>query len=334
MAGTLHRVSFRVGLLALLTVVVAAGAMLVGHVWLPPGDLLSGLFAGSEDTAAIIVREIRAPRVLLGLMVGGALGLSGAALQGLLRNPLADPGVVGVSSSAGLGAVIAIYYGLGAAHVLAIPVCAIVGALVATAVLFALAARDASVLTLILAGIAVSSLATAMTALMMNFAPTPFSLQDMVLWLMGSLSNRSMVDVALAAPFIGVGMGLLLTAGRGLDALTLGEDAARSLGINLKSLRLRVILGTALAVGGGVAVSGTVGFVGLVVPHIMRALISVEPGRLLVPSALGGAILLTLADLLTRIPVGQAEVRLGVITAFLGAPLFLYIVLRTRGLMR
>lgn len=314
--------------------VIALASLLVGSTWLSPVEVISGLFASNEDINAIIIREIRLPRVLLGLMAGASLGLSGAALQGLLRNPLADPGVIGVSASAGLGAVFAIYFGLSSVFLLAVPLFAMTGALLATLVLFVLASRDTSVLTLILAGIGINGLAAALTSLVMNFAPTPFSLLDMVMWLLGSLSNRSFTDIALAGPFMVLGWALMAGVGQGLSALSLGEEAAQTLGVDLKRLRLQVILGTAISVGAAVAVCGTIGFIGLVVPHIMRHFYGHDPRRILLPSAIGGAIFLSLADMLTRIPLSSGELRLGVVTAFVGSPVFLWIVIRTREVMR
>lgn len=315
-------------------VLIAFASLLVGSTWLSPGEVLGGLFAGGEDINAIIVREIRLPRVLLGLMAGASLGLSGAALQGLLRNPLADPGVIGVSASAGLGAVFAIYFGLSSVFLLAVPLLAMAGALAATLVLFALASRDTSVLTLILAGIGINGLAAALTSLVMNFAPTPFSLLDMVMWLLGSLANRSFTDIALAGPFMVLGWVLMAGVGQGLSALSLGEETAQTLGVDLKRLRLQVVLGTAISVGAAVAVCGTIGFIGLVVPHIMRYFYGQDPRRILLPSALGGAVFLSLADMLTRIPLSGGELRLGVVTAFVGSPVFLWVVIRTREAMR
>lgn len=321
-------------LLAVSIILVGFLSLLVGSSWLSPGEVLTGLFGSADDINTIIVREIRLPRVMLGLMAGASLGLSGAALQGLLRNPLADPGVIGVSASAGLGAVFAIYFGLASVFVLAVPLLAMAGALLATLVLFALASRDTSVLTLILAGIGINGLAAALTSLVMNFAPTPFSLLDMVMWMLGSLSNKSFTDIALAGPFMVLGWLLMGGVGQGLSALSLGEDTAQTLGIDLKRLRLRVILGTAVSVGAAVAVCGTIGFIGLVVPHIMRAFFGHDPRRILLPSAIGGAIFLSLADMLTRVPLPGGELRLGVVTAFVGSPVFLWIVIRTREVMR
>jgi iron complex transport system permease protein len=309
-------------------------ALLVGSTWISPFKVLAGLFGAGEETHAIIVQEIRLPRVLIGLMAGASLGLSGAALQGLLRNPLADPGVVGVSASAGLGAVIAIYFGLASLSMFAVPVFAMGGALGATFILYALASRETSILTLILAGIAINAMAAAATSLVMNFAPTPFSLLDMVMWLMGSLANRSFTDLILAGPFMIIGWFLMGGVGQGLSALSLGEEAAQTLGVDLKKVRLQVIIGTAIAVGAAVAVCGAIGFIGLVVPHIMRYFFGHDPKDILLPSAFGGAIFLVLADLITRIPLASGELRLGVVTAFIGSPVFLYIVVKTREGMR
>jgi iron complex transport system permease protein len=276
------------GMLLAALLAVMAGGLLVGDAPLGLGDALVALAGQGDPRLVFIVQDIRLPRILLGALVGASLGLSGAAVQGLLRNPLADPGVVGISGAAGLGAVVALYYGAAAELALTVPFFAIVFSLGATAVLAWLAGRDASVLTLILAGVAISSLAGALISLAMNLSPNPYLLSDIVLWLLGSLANRSFTDVMLAGPFMVAGWILLLSAGRHLPALTLGEEAAASLGVDLRRLRLQVIVGAALSVGASVAVSGIVGFVGLVAPHLARPFVGYDPGRLLVPSALGG----------------------------------------------
>ena len=317
-----------------LLVVAALMSGMFGQVTLSPGEFVAALTGGGNEGISIIIWELRLPRILIGMLAGATLGYTGAALQGLLRNPLADPGVIGVSASAGLGAVIAIYMGFAAVSAFAIPLMAMVGALVATLILMALAARDSSVLTLILAGIGISSLATAGISLVMNFAPSPMSLQDMVLWMLGSLENRTFDDLLLAGPFILLGWAAMIGVGQGLNALSLGSDTAHSLGINIKHLRWRVVLGTALSVGATVSVCGAVGFVGLVVPHIVRAFIGYEPRSLLLPSALAGAVLLTFADILTRLPFGHGQLRLGVVMAIIGAPLFIHIIFKTRESMR
>ncbi|WP_312224931.1 FecCD family ABC transporter permease [Stutzerimonas nitrititolerans] len=278
----------------------------------------------------IIVNEIRLPRVLLAILVGASLGAAGAALQGLLRNPLAEPGLLGVSSSASLGAVLCLYYGFATLTPWLLPAAAMGCAALATLTLYAITRRRASNLTLILAGIALSSLAAALTSLAINLAPNPTDMQDIVLWLMGSLSDRSFADVRLCLPFILIGLVLLLTSGRALDALTLGEDEAASLGVNLARLRLQIVVGTALCVGASVAVTGAIGFIGLVVPHLLRRWVDYHPARLLGSSALGGAALLLAADIVLRLVSGAQELMLGVVTALIGAPFFLVLVLRQR----
>lgn len=316
------------GLVAVLLALSLAG-LLLGPVSRNPWQTLTGLLGGDQRLAAIVL-EIRLPRVLLGLLVGASLGLSGAALQGLLRNPLAEPGILGVSASAGLGAVLALYFGWAQVTLWALPSFALLGALLATAFLALLATRDSSPLSLILAGVAVSSLAVSLTSLALNLAPNPLALSEMVLWLLGSLRDRGLSDVALAAPFMLIGWMLLLSVGRELDALTLGEDAARSLGVRLGWLRARVIGGTALAVGAATAVTGSVGFVGLIAPHLLRPWVGYQPSRVLLPGALAGAALLAAADLGIRLLPTQQELMLGVVTALLGVPFFVHLLLRTR----
>ena len=294
------------------------------------GELLSGLFGGGDSAAALIARELRLPRALLGLVIGGALGLSGAALQGLLRNPLAEPGLVGASGMASLGAVVVLYFGLASAFPFAVPVAGVAGALLAVGMLYALAGREANTATIILAGVALNALAGAGVALALNLSPSAYAAVEIAFWLLGSLADRSVQHLALAMPFIAVGVALLLSVGRSLDALALGEETAASLGIDLKALRLRAILGTGLAVGAGVAVAGSIGFIGLVVPHLLRPVFGHEPSRLMWPSALGGACLLLAADLGVRLIPSPQELKLGVLTALVGAPFFLGLMWRMR----
>ena len=333
-SGSGPRAGIFPALLALALVAIMALAMLIGPVPLTPGEVLDGFFAPVDESGAIIVRELRLPRVILGAIVGAALGISGAAMQGLFQNPLAEPGIVGVSASASAGAVFALYFGLTSSIALAVPVSAMAGAMLGMLILFTVAMRDASVLTLILVGVALNAFAGALTALALNLSPNPFALNDIVLWLMGSLTNRSFLDVWLAAPFVMIGGAILFASRRGLAALTLGEEAARSLGVNVRSLRAQVIAGSALAVGASVAVTGAIGFVGLVVPHVVRPFVAHDPARILLPSALGGAILVVLADIAVRLAPGGQELKLGVVTALLGAPFFLYLVIATRRAMR
>ncbi|MGC9954286.1 MAG: iron ABC transporter permease [Rhizomicrobium sp.] len=308
----------------------ACWSFLLGPSELSPRALFAGLLDG-QGAAGVIAREIRFPRAALALVVGAALGSSGAALQGLFCNPLAEPGVTGVTSTAGLGAVLALYFGFAAAHALALPAFAIAGALVAAGILYLLSRSGAGVVALILAGVAIASFATALTALALSFAANPYAMSEMVLWMMGSLKDRTLDDLAFALPLTGAGLALLLTAARGLDALTLGEDAARSLGIDVASVRGRVIVGVALATGAATAAAGAVGFVGLVVPHLLRPFCGYQPARLILPSALGGAVLVTAADVAVRLIAPDGQLLLGVVTAMLGAPFFLWLILRMRG---
>ncbi|MFG1262887.1 FecCD family ABC transporter permease [Xanthobacter aminoxidans] len=317
--------------LGLLVLVLFSASVAVGYAPLDLRAAFADLLAGRQSLAALVLSELRLPRAILGAAVGFSLGLTGAALQGLMRNPLADPGVVGVSGAAALGAVIAFYFGFSASFALALPLGGLMGAAAATAVLLALAARGAGTVMLILAGVALSSLAGALTALALNLAPSPYAALELVFWLMGSLADRSLVHVALALPFMVVGWGLVLATGPALDALTLGEDAAESLGFPLRRVRLLVIGGTAAAVGASVAVAGAIGFVGLVVPHLVRPLVGHRPGRLLAASGLAGAALTLGADILVRLVPTRPELQLGVVTALIGAPFFLFLLARLRG---
>ncbi|MBA8903513.1 iron ABC transporter permease [Phyllobacterium sp. P30BS-XVII] len=319
--------------LVLLTCLMFVLSLLIGPAALGTADSIRALLTGQGDAIVLVMREIRLPRALLGLMIGATLGLSGAVLQGYLRNPLAEPGLLGVSASASLGAVIAIYTGLSLAFPLALPLMALAGAVLAVLLVQALAGRGGSTLTIILAGIAVSSFAGAMTTLALNLSPNPFAAMEIVYWMLGSLTDRSMLHVQLAAPFILVGWVLLFSLGRSLDALTLGPDAAASMGINIKRVQLFAILGTAASVGAATAVAGAIGFVGLIVPHILRPLVGARPSRLLPASALGGASMLLAADILVRLIAPGRDLKLGVLTAIIGAPFFLWLVFRTRRTM-
>ncbi len=280
--------------------------------------------------ARIVLTEIRLPRALLGLLVGAALGLSGAALQGYLRNPLAEPGLLGISGGAALGAVTAIHCGLAARLALALATRRPDRRRLAAIAIVALPACSGATTTLILAGVAVSAVTAALTTLALNLSPNPFASVEIMVWLMGSLTDRSLMHVWLAAPLIAVGLAMLLTTGRDLEALSLGEDAAQNLGVDHKGLRFKIIAGSALAVGAATAVAGSIGFVGLIVPHLLRPLVDDSPGRLLLPSLFGGAALVLSADVALRIVAPYSDLRLGVLTALIGAPFFLSLVLRKR----
>lgn len=316
-------------LLLLAALGFGAWSLLLGPTHIAPYDLLRGLFDG-QGTAGIVAQEIRLPRAALALVVGAALAGSGAALQGLFANPLAEPGVTGVTSCAGLGAVVALYFGLVGVDPLSLPVCAVAGALISAVILYALSKGGAGPVALVLAGVAIASFATALTALALSLAKNPYAMSEMVLWMMGSLKDRTLNDLAYALPLTLVGMALLSSAGRGLDALTLGEEAAESLGVNVASVRGRIVLGVALATGVATAAAGAVSFVGLVVPHLLRPFYGHQPSRLILPSALGGAAMVAAADVGLRLIAPDGQLLLGVVTAMFGAPFFLWLILKLR----
>jgi iron complex transport system permease protein len=315
-----------VGLVALLALI----SLGTGPVQLSPLTVIAALFGGGGEVQQVIVQEIRLPRTILGLAIGLILGLSGAALQGLLRNPLASPSLFGAPQSAAFGAVLVISLGLADVRSYALPVAAIVAAFASVFVLLAVAGRNAGLLLLILAGLAISSLAGAATALVMNLSSNPFVVLEITFWLLGSLEDRSFRHVALALPFIAAGALILLSQRNAFRALTLGEETAQSLGVDVGRLRLLLIVGVALGVGGAVAVTGTIGFIGLVAPHLMRPLVGHDPGRLLVPSALTGAALLLAADIAVRIIPSSSSIKVGVLTSIIGVPFFLYLIMRER----
>lgn len=302
----------------------------IGPSAIDPLTLFADWRRGSDTLATLIFVEIRLPRALLALSVGAVLGMSGAAMQGLLRNPLAEPGLLGVSGSAALGAVLALYYGLGTVSWLMLPLFGMLGAGASVLLILLLAGRHASVSALLLAGVAVSAMSSSGIALALNFAPNPFAMSEMVYWLLGSFANRTLQEFLLTLPFMLAGLLLLWSRARFLSALTLGEETAQSLGFEVTRERLLVIFATALAVGAAVAVSGAIGFVGLVVPHLMRPLVGHEPGRLLPVSALAGAALMLLADISVQLLSPQQELKVGVITALVGGPFFLALILRLR----
>jgi iron complex transport system permease protein len=318
-------------ILGLLVLVLTVTSIAVGYAPFDVPAAAGDLIAGRATLPALVLWELRLPRALLGSLVGFSLGLTGAAMQGYLRNPLADPGILGISSAAALGAVVVFYGGFAASLSLALPLGGIAGAAVAALALNLVAARGGTTLGLILAGVALSSIAGAMTALALNLSPNPYAALEIVFWLMGSLADRSMDHVWLCLPLMAVGWGLMLSTGPALDALTLGEDTAASLGFHLVSVRLRLVTGAALAVGSGVAVSGAIGFVGLVVPHLVRPLVGARPGASLLPSGLAGAALVLAADLGVRLLATRPELKLGVVTALVGAPFLILLLLRERG---
>lgn len=310
----------------LLTLLLAAAGFALSLMVGPEGWGLPQ----SPEAARVVFMEIRVPRAVLGLLVGAALGISGAALQGYLRNPLAEPGLLGISGGAALGAVSAIHSGLAARFALALPLGGLGGAAAAAIAIVALAGFRGSTISLILAGVAVSAITAALTTLALNLSPNPFASVEIMIWLMGSLTDRSLVHVWLAAPLILIGIAMLMTAARDLEALSLGEDVAQNLGADPNLLRFKIIAGCALAVGAATAVAGSIGFVGLVVPHLLRPFVGDSPQRLLLPSLFGGAALVLFADVTLRLLSPYGDLRLGVLTALIGAPFFLWLVLRKR----
>ena len=294
-------------------------SLLAGRVWLDPY---------TTPNAALILAELRLPRAMLALTIGAGLGASGAAMQGFLRNPLADPGLFGVAPGAALGAVIALYFGV--ANAFTVPLFALAGGGGAMALLALIAGRTGGIALFTLAGMMIASLAGALTSFAISLAPNAFAMSSIVTWLMGALTDRSWQDVALAAPLTFVGIALLCAAGRSLDALTLGAEAARSLGVRPGRLMALMVLGTGLAVGSGVAVAGIVGFVGLIVPHLVRPFTDRRPSSLIVPSALAGALLVLVADMVCRVLPLVTELRLGIALSLIGATFFLHLLLKMR----
>jgi len=309
--------------LIVLCLLAAALSVAAGKVWVP----LSAWNAA--DPRSIIIVELRLPRTVLALTVGAALGLSGAVMQGYLRNPLADPGLFGVSAGAAFGAVVSLYFGY-AAQAWLLPGFALAGAGTVTALLALIAGRSGSLVLFTLAGMILTSIAGSLTALAISLAPTPFVSSQIVTWLMGALTDRSWDDVEIALPLVLAGAAVLATTARSLDALTLGELAARSIGVDPGRLQIAVVVGTALTVGASVASAGVIGFVGLMVPHLVRPLAGGRPSAILLPSALGGAALLTIADSLVRLAPTVSELRLGIAMSMLGGPFFLYLLVSMR----
>ncbi len=309
--------------LGLLILAAAALSVAAGKVWLP-WDAWT-----LSDPRWLIIAELRVPRTVLALVIGGALGLSGAAMQGYLRNPLADPGLFGISSGAALGAVISLYFGY-AASALLLPAFALAGAAISMLLLAMLAGRSGSLILFALAGMILSSITGSLTTLAISLAPTPFAASEIVTWLLGALTDRSWDDVRITIPVVIVGAVLIAFTARSLDALTLGEQAARSMGVNQRRLQWLIVLGVGLCVGASVAAAGIIGFVGLMVPHMVRPLVGSRPSAILLPSALGGALLMLLADSLVRLAPTVSELRLGIAMSMLGGPFFLVMLIRMR----
>jgi iron complex transport system permease protein len=325
--------TFRLSLaLAALIAVLAVLSLMVGPAGLSPRAALAGLFSG-EGPAGIIVRDIRLPRTLLAALIGATLGLSGAALQGLLRNPLAEPALFGAPQAAAAAAALVIAFGFAPVTSFAVPVAGILGAVLSIGALVAVAGRRANLTVTLLAGLALASFAGAMTALILNLAPNPFIALEIAFWLLGSLEDRSVDHLMIAAPFMVASWIVLAANARAFRALTLGEDAAASLGTDVARTRMLVVIGVALGVGAAVAVAGAVGFVGLVAPHLVRRAVGADPARVMLPAALAGAALVLAADIAVRLGPSVVEIKLGVVTALIGVPVFLAIIFREREML-
>jgi iron complex transport system permease protein len=318
--------------LAFLLLGLAILSLMVGPAGLSPQAALRGLIDG-EGAAGIIVREIRLPRTLLALLIGATLGLSGAALQGLLRNPLAEPALFGAPQAAAAASSFMIAFGYASAVSLAVPLAGIAGALVSIGGLVAIAGRRATLTVTLLAGLAFASFAGAMTALILNLAPNPYAALEVAFWLLGSLEDRSTDHLLIGVPFMVLSFLLLAANARAYRALTLGEDAAASLGVDLGRVRAMVVTGVAIGVGAAVAIAGSIGFVGLVAPHLVRRAVGSDPARVLLPGALAGAALLTAADIATRAVPAAIEIKVGVVTALIGVPFFLMMIFTERQLI-
>ncbi len=318
-----------------LLLVASVGALLlacfVGSTVMPLDRAVASILGGGDAGDRLVIWSIRFPRALCAFLVGCALGMSGAALQGLLRNPLAEPGVLGVSATASLAATFSLYYGLTAMSPWILPLAAILGAIMATVLLTYAALKTQSVVTLILVGVGLSSLAGALMSLLLNLAPNPFSLTDLINWTLGSVANRSFEDIQFAGPLMAIGMFTLYRYRLGLMALTLGEEGASAVGVNLPKQRMLIVAGAGIATGASVALAGAIGFVGIVAPHLIRPFVQHDPARSLVPSALLAGVLLVLADIGVRLAPTNSELALGVVAALLGAPMFIYIALQRRG---
>jgi iron complex transport system permease protein len=315
---------------AVLLLAVAWASLSVGSEPVAVGQGLWAWWHGALTPEALIVGEVRLPRTLLALGVGAALGAAGAALQGLLRNPLAEPGLTGASQGAALGAAAVFYHGWWAwAGALAVPMAAMLGATL-TLLFMLVLAGSARASMVIMAGLAVATVSGALLALVLNYAPNPFAMQELVYWLMGSVADRGMNEVGWLAAALLLGGALLWSQRRLLAALSLGDVVAESLGMNVRSGARLVVLGSAVLVGGSVAVAGSIGFVGLIVPHLVRPWVRHRPDRLIGPSALLGAVLVCVADMVVRSLPGLQELKLGVLTSLLGAPVFIWLVWRER----
>jgi iron complex transport system permease protein len=307
-------------------------SLTVGPADLSLSRVIDALFGGN-GVSGIIVRDIRLPRTVLALLIGATFGLSGAALQGLLRNPLAEPALFGAPQAAAAGAALVIAFGLAGATSFAVPLAGIAGTMLAIGSLLAIAGRRASLTVTMLAGLALASFAGAAIALILNLAPNPYIAMEVAFWLLGSLQDRSSEHLVTAFPFLVASWVMLGMSAGAFRTLTLGEDAAASLGVNIDRTRRAVVVGVAFGVGAAVAICGSIGFVGLVAPHLVRRLVGYDPARVMLPAALTGAALLMAADIAVRLLPGVVEIKLGVVTALIGVPFFVAMIFSERRML-
>ncbi|MEX6632452.1 FecCD family ABC transporter permease [Hyphococcus lacteus] len=328
MKTILHHQTLSISLVVLSSILIII-SLFIGPASIAPTAAIAALF-NDHGAISVVVREIRLPRALAAWVAGACLGAAGAGLQGLLRNPLADPGVLGVSAAAALGAVLSIYFNFATLAFWVTPFSAILFALGATTILYVLGAGRVSTARLILIGVGISSLCGALLSLVMNLSPNPYALSDLINWLFGTVANRSFQDIALTVPFTVVGFAAIYASGPGLSALTLGEETAATIGANLARTTMLVIAGAAALVGASVAIAGAIGFIGIVAPHIVRAFSGHNPAHVLVPSALLGGAILTAADLMIRVLPFDQELKLGVAAALIGAPGFVWVAMSSK----
>ena len=322
----MKRVLVLAGTLAVLSLLAMVAGIALGEVHFDQAAYAKA-FSDPHSGEAEVIWAVRTPRVVCAFMVGAALGLAGAVMQGLLRNPLAEPGVVGVSGTAACAAALAIVLGLAAVPG-AVEAAALIGAAVAGVLLTVVGAKVRAPEALILFGVALSSFSGAATALIFNLSPSPIATAEVMSWLLGSVENRSWWDVTWVGGALAVAGVLAAMASRGLKMLTLGEETARVSGLSMVRLRVLALLAASVAAGAAVAVAGVIGFVGLAAPHLVRSAVRGDPAKLLWPSALAGGLMLVVADLATRLIPTDQELKLGVLTALIGAPIFAVIAWR------
>lgn len=318
-------------LLGGICVLLFCASLLVGAGHVSMRDTLWAYLGKGDPLVVLVMQELRLPRALLAVLIGASLGFAGAGMQGFLRNPLAEPGIVGTSAFAALGAVLSLQTGLVAAFPMALPLAALAGALLSVFLLVVLAGPGARTTTLILSGVALSAAAGAMVSLALNLSRNPFAANEVMFWMMGSLADRSFQHVMVALPVLALGAALIWTCRKDLDALSFGEETAASMGIGVRKLRLRLVVGTACLSGAATSVAGMIGFVGLVVPHLLRRATGGMPSRLLLPCAVGGAALILAADIAVRVILPGRDLKLGVLTALIGTPVFLHLIWKSRG---